>query len=323
MEANPYYFRGLPKLRKIVYKIITDDNTLFTQLQTGELGMWSTVSSTFVERIGKVPTLRTILVPSQYISAIYLNTQGPVLRERDIRLALRLGTDRAFLLRTIFHSAGTAAESVVPRISQDFDAAIGPAPYDPAAAERLLDGAGWKRGSDGMRAKAGVPLALNVALPSGYAPSANAAELVRAMWTKLGIDVEVKPYQSEQFFGPASTGGILMSGKFDASFLSLPGEYFADETAYYGCRYAPPKGFNVTRYCNRALDAAMDAYAGSYDARERGRLASRIQRQIDADAPAIVLYERSFAYSFTTRLTGFTPNGFTPFDDFLDVDIEP
>jgi peptide/nickel transport system substrate-binding protein len=34
MEANPFYFRGKPKLAKLVYKIVTDENTLFTQLQT-------------------------------------------------------------------------------------------------------------------------------------------------------------------------------------------------------------------------------------------------------------------------------------------------
>ncbi len=46
MEANPYYFRGLPKLHKIVYKMISDDNTDMTQLTTGELDLWDTVNGT-------------------------------------------------------------------------------------------------------------------------------------------------------------------------------------------------------------------------------------------------------------------------------------
>jgi len=39
LEANPYYWRGTPKLKQIVYKQIPDRNTLLTQLQTGEIDL--------------------------------------------------------------------------------------------------------------------------------------------------------------------------------------------------------------------------------------------------------------------------------------------
>lgn len=321
MEANPFYFRGVPKLRKLVYKIITNDNTLYTQMQTGELDLWATVGGNFVERARNVPHLREILVPSLFMSAIYFNTLQTVVSDRAVRRALRLATDRPYLLHNVFHDTGTLAESVVPRISTDYDPTLPQAAYDPAAAGRLLDTAGWRRGPDGMRSKGGVPLVVNIALPAGYAPSAAVAELLRASWGPLGVGVEVKAYQMEQYFGPASMGGILMTGKFDASLLSLPGRFLADENLNYGCAYAPPKGFNDTRYCNRAVDAEMSAYVESYDPKRRALLARRFQRAIDDDAPAIMLYERSFAYAFNAGLTGFSPNAFAPFDDFLNVDI--
>ena len=40
LEANPYYWRGQPKIKKIVYRFIPDRNTLLTQLTTGEIDMW-------------------------------------------------------------------------------------------------------------------------------------------------------------------------------------------------------------------------------------------------------------------------------------------
>jgi ABC-type transport system substrate-binding protein len=79
----------------------------------------------------------------------------------------------------------------------------------------------------------------------------------------------------------------------------------------------------MTRYCNHAVDAEMAAYERTYDPKQRAVLARRFQRQIDADAPAIVTYERDFVYAFNAGVTGFAPAAFGPFDNFLDVDIQP
>jgi peptide/nickel transport system substrate-binding protein len=323
MEANPYYFRGKPKLAKIVYKIIPDENTLYTQLQTGELDLWATVSGTFSDRVRHLPGVRATAAPSPYISAIFFNTTSPVTRDRDVRRALRLATNRVYLLHNVYHDAGTLTESVVPRVSADFDAGIAQAPFDPALAERILDAAGWKRGADGTRAKDGVALVVNIAIPSGYAPSAVSAELLRTSWKAIGADVEVKGYGDALFFAPASAGGIVLGGKFDAAMLSQAGGVMADVEGSYGCASASPNGLNATRYCNRAVDAELQAYNASYDPKRRAELARRFQRQIDADAPAIVAYQRSFIYAFKSGLTGFAPEAFGTFDDFMAVDIQP
>jgi peptide/nickel transport system substrate-binding protein len=323
MEANPFYFRGKPKLAKIIYKIIPDENTLYTQLQTGELDLWSDVGGAFSERVRHIAGIRTLTTPSAFMSAIFLNTTTPVTSDRAVRRALRLATNRAYLLHNVFHDAGTLAESVVPRVSADFDAALPQTPYDPRSAERILEAAGWKRAANGTRSKDGVPLVVNIAIPTGYAPSAVTAELLRASWKAIGVEVEVKGYATGTFFAPAASGGIVLGGKFDAAMYSQSGNVMAEVEGSYGCASAAPHGLNATRYCNRAVDAAMRDYAASYDPKRRAELARRFQHQIDADAPAIVTYERSFVYAYATRLTGFAPTPFGSFDDFMDVDIAP
>ncbi|HEV8022058.1 MAG TPA: ABC transporter substrate-binding protein, partial [Candidatus Lustribacter sp.] len=55
MEANPYYFRGLPKLHKAIYKMITDDNTELTQLETGEIDLWDTINGTMAATAKALP----------------------------------------------------------------------------------------------------------------------------------------------------------------------------------------------------------------------------------------------------------------------------
>jgi len=320
MEANPFYFRGLPKLRKVAYKIITDDNTIFTQLQTGELDMWAAVSGSFVERVGRIPGVAVTSALSTFMSGIYLNDRHAVVSDPAVRRALRLATNRPYLLHTVYHDAGRLAESVVPSVAVDYDASLPQAPYDPAAAERLLDAAGWRRAGGGTRTKGGVPLVIQIALPSGYAPSASTAELLRAQWNQIGVGVDVKAYGMGQFFGDA-TSGVLPSGNFDAALLSLPAEYYADVAPTFGCAYAPPHGFNESRYCRPAVDADMSAYVATYDPIRRAAIARRIQTEIDRDAPGIVLYERTFAFAARTAVRGFQPNAYGPFDGIAAVDV--
>ena len=194
-------------------------------------------------------------------------------------------------------------------------------PFDPAAANRLLDADGWVRGPDGVRAKAGTRLSLTIALPAGYPPSALSAELIRSSWATIGAEVTTKPAQSAQFFAPASSGGIVQSGNFDAALLSQASGFFADVSNAFGCAYRSPRGLNGARYCNPEVDRELAAYSATYDPRARSAIARRFQQRIDDDVPLIVIYARAFIYAHTTHLTGFHPQTFGVFDAIADADV--
>ncbi len=322
MEANPYYFRGRPKLDRIVYKIITDESTVMTQLQTGELDLWGLVGGTFYDRVRALPDTNVTVVPGQYVGGIYLNTSRPALADPAVRRALMLDVDRTFVLTKINHGAGFLTQSVMPQISRDY-VRLPYAAYDPGAAARLLDANGWKIGSDGIREKGGTRLAVQIALPSGYQPSQITAEFVRAAWQKLGVAVDTKAYSDAQYFAPAAEHGTLNSGEFDAALLSQQGAYDADLSARYACAYAPPNGNNIVRFCDPKIDAEMAAYEATVDPAKRASLAAQIQRDLDRATPSISLYERAFIYASGRAVRGFHPGGFTAYDDFMNVDVDP
>jgi peptide/nickel transport system substrate-binding protein len=322
MEANPYYFGGRPKLQRIVYKIITDENTALAELQTGELDLWSTVGGSFYERVRALPGVVAPIVPSQFMAGAYFNTSRPVLRDPNVRRALVLAADRAFILAKINHGAGTLAQSVVSPISKDF-VNLPHTPYDPAAAARLLDASGWKMGSDGIRSKDGTALSIQLVLPNGYLPSQITAEFLRSAWAKLGAAVETKVYADAQYFAPSSAGGILTSGTFDVALLSQQSGYDADVSFLYGCAYVPPRGNNLVRFCDPKIDAEMATYVATIDPGRRAALAARFQRDIDRAAPALILYERGFIFAYSNRVHGYKPGGFTNYDEMMDVDVDP
>ena len=90
MEANPYYWRK-PKLQKIIYKMISDDNTDMTQLTTGEIDLWDTVSGTKAAQAKALPGKAWSTRLSNYMSAIFINTSHPQLSDPLVRRAPAAG----------------------------------------------------------------------------------------------------------------------------------------------------------------------------------------------------------------------------------------
>jgi len=322
MEANPYYFRGLPKLHKIVYKMISDDNTDMTQLTTGELDLWDTVNGTMAASAKDLPGKAWSTRLSIYMSAIFFNTSKPQLRDPAVRRALRLATNRPLIFDKVVLRNGALTESVVPRMAHGFiDLPV--TKYDPAAAEAMLDAAGWKRGPNGARQKNGLTLTLDIAVPSGYGPSATLAALLQSDYSKIGLTVTIHNYASGTFFGPYSAGGILQTGKFDAALHSQSlGPVYGNVNGTLTCDSIPPNGFNETRYCNKKVDRLNDAYLHSYDSAVQDKAAAELQRIVDNDAPLIMMYERAFLAVYDKRLTGYHPNSFSNWGSYpMGIDI--
>jgi peptide/nickel transport system substrate-binding protein len=256
------------------------------------------------------------------MSAVFFNTAKPQLKDPAVRRALRLATNRPEIFDKVVLRNGTLTESVVPRMALGYvDLPV--TPYDPKAAQAMLDAAGWKRGANGIRSKNGVTLSLEMVIPSGYAPSATLAALLQSDYAKIGVAATIRTYASGQFFGPYSAGGIVQTGKFDAVLFSQSlGPVYGNINGVYTCNSIPPNGFNATHYCNPKVDALNDTYLHSYDPSVEDKAAAQFQHIIDDDAPMIMIYERAFLAVFDKRLTGFHPNSFSNWgSDPMGIDI--
>jgi len=321
LEANPYYWRGMPKLHKFIYKIITDDNTRLTQLETGELDISDTVNGTQVASAEALPGKKNASRLSPYMSGLFFNTAHKVVADPVVRRALRLATDRATAFNKVVLGHGIMTESVIPRTVPDW-LDLGAPKYDPAAAAKMLAADGWKLGPDKIRHKDGIALNLDMAIPSGYQPSSTLAAIMKEDWGQIGVGVTIHTWATAQFFAIYANGGIIQTGKFDVVLFSQSlGPVYANINGVYDCNSIPPNGANQTRYCNHKVDALNNAYLHTYDAALQKKYADTFQRLIDADCPTIIIYERAFISVYDGRLTGYHPNPFSYFGDPMQLDI--
>jgi peptide/nickel transport system substrate-binding protein len=319
LEANPYYWRGQPKLKKIIYKIVPDRNTLLTQLQTGEIDVWAYVPAAFVDRATAFATVAHVRRPGMVYDHLDFNTTHPALAERAVRAALRLAVDRETMMKKISHGVGILQETPVSPANPFYTTPPPLTPFDVAKANAMLDQAGWKLGADGIRAKNGVKLDLDFGAITGSQDADSRIELIRSNWKQIGVSLDVKHYNSALFF--AVSGGIVYGGKFDVVAFGWQLSPTGAINSQNACELIPPHGQNVTRLCDPRLQRLLDEQSVSYDETRRKALLAQSLRIIDEDVPYVVLQVREDVHVFNKDLTGWRPNTSTPFDDFLDVDI--
>jgi peptide/nickel transport system substrate-binding protein len=321
MVPNPLYFRGLPKLAKIIFKIVPDRNTVLTQLETHEIDLWTPVSPAFYDRVRGIDGVTVLRNPSYYFDHIDFQNQHPGLDDPRVRRALRLAIDRVEIKQKIHHGIGIVQDNPMSPKHPAFDPHVPTDPFDLALANKLLDGAGWKPGPDGIRTKDGKSLAFEFATSAGTPDTDSMIELIRVNWQKIGVSLTVRHYPAPLMFAPFADGGIVYGGKWDLVTFSWGGDPIGDMSNLYSCEQIPPNGQNDPRYCDRTVNEAMNKFKLEYDPAKRQVFANAVQAGIARDVPIVVLDIREDIYAYNSDLTGFHPNQLSPFDDFMNVDI--
>jgi peptide/nickel transport system substrate-binding protein len=321
MEANPNYWRGLPKLKRVEYRIIPNRDTLLSGLQTGDIDMWPIAAAAYYQRLQAMPNLKLIKQPSYGFGHIDFNTAHPVLRDPVVRNALRMATDRRTLRSKVSHGLGILQDGVISPASPFYDPKVGFVEFNIPKANAMLDAAGWKRGSDGIRAKNGVHLSLVVVSNTGSPDTDTRIELIRTWWKSIGVEFVRKNVDPKLMFAPYADGGTLYTGKFDVSFAAWFIGPFPDLSNLYSCKQMPPNGQNWLRWCNPVAEAAMDAIKLTYDPVRQKRYSDIVQRTLANDAPTFVSAVGEDVYGYNSDLVGFHPNQVSEFDDMMNVDI--
>ncbi|HEX3549280.1 MAG TPA: peptide ABC transporter substrate-binding protein [Candidatus Elarobacter sp.] len=320
LEPNPYYWRGVPKLKRVIYRFIPDRNTLLTQLQTGEIDLWPSVGAGYFDRMAALPNITAIHHPSYYYSHVDFEIKHPVFADPAVRQALEYATDRPTILAKIAHGYGTLSETQVTPVSP-FHVDHPLLPFDVAKANAILDAAGWVRGGDGVRAKNGVRLTPQLVIYTGAPDTDQLVELLRQEWAQIGVRIDVKHVSQQLFFAPAENGGPIFAGRYDVTSFSWGATPDEDYTPEVNCDGVPPNGENVTRVCDPVLQSLTLQEKAAYDEAQRKAVIAKLDDRLAQLKPYFVLYIRDDLHGFNKDLRGWHPNSSTPFDDMMNVDI--
>ncbi|MDQ2992547.1 MAG: peptide ABC transporter substrate-binding protein, partial [Candidatus Eremiobacteraeota bacterium] len=313
MEAYPKYFRGAPKLKEVIFKIMPDENTEFTQLQTHEIDMLARgtgVNWPRYEALAADPKngLTAIRVDSFLFDHIDFNLKKTLFQDVNVRRAIAYATDRQDIIDKIYHGSGVLADTDQhPTLSWAFNPNTVKYPYDLAKARAMLDADGWKVGPDGVRVKAGRRLEFDLSTQTESTNGRLLQTYLQRDWREVGVQADVKNYPTATMFqnGPA---GVLEGGHYDVALYAWVAAADPDDSALYAIHNFGPIGQNTLFWNNPKADKAMADALATLDRTRRKADYAIVQEQLALDVPTIFISWRKEPYVYNTDLKGYTPS---------------
>ena len=221
MARNAAYARKPPwsdrsgpaLLDTVVWKFIPEAGTRVTTLESGETQGIYLIPAQSLPRLEKDTSLRVEKTPWPGVPRIWLlNVTKPPFDDVRVRRAVNYAVDREAFLATVYKGTGLRAIGPLTAMMLDDPSLRQAYPHDAARAQALLDEAGWRPGSDGVRAKAGqrFEIVLNSIDYGGGDPY---GQLIQASLREVGIEVKIKaqarPPWYEDNFRCATHGPVM------------------------------------------------------------------------------------------------------------------
>ncbi|MGW1620685.1 ABC transporter substrate-binding protein [Streptomyces sp. NPDC002172] len=272
--------KGEAYLDKLVFKVVPEAGVRAGSLQSGQVDAISSVGKANEAALkGGQVTLQSRANPG-VVFGLGLNNSRPLLKDAKVRQAISAAIDRKQIADTVFPTGTRPATSVLAHTTPDYTDLSSDLALDTAKAKSLLDAAGWKAGSDGIRTKDGKRLTLTVSWFPNAATNQPALELVQQQLKAVGIDVVLKQLPVTQF---ATT---LQSGDFDVVWGNVtradPDILRSSFSSQLGNFYHLPAS---------SLDTALSAQAATTDTAKREQLVAEAQQLIVQNAYNVPVVE--------------------------------
>jgi peptide/nickel transport system substrate-binding protein len=269
-------------------------------LQTGEYDYaWNLqVEDELLIRLEQGGKGKTSIVPGGNIEFIQLNmtdpwteTDGershpkskhPILSEFAVRQAISLCVDRDGVQKFIYGRTGIATANFLNN-PQRFVSKNTKFEFNPDKAAQVLEAAGWKKGSDGIREKGGKKLKL-VFQTSINGPRQKTQQIIKQAAQKAGIDMELKAVPASVYFSsdpanPDTYTKLYVDMQMFTTTMPQPdpevfmNQYLSTEFASKANKWL---GRNSTRYSNPEYDKAYLAAQSEMDPAKRAALFVRM-----------------------------------------------
>lgn len=298
-------FYGEPaKIKKIIMKLIPNTGTMEANLRSNTIDMISIMgldldqALAFEKKIKEEKLPYNILFqPSTVYEHIDLNLDNPFLKDIKVRKALVYSINKEDLVNALFEGKQQPAlHNITPKDPwfTDDPTKITVYKYNKREADRLLDEAGWKMGSDGYRMKDGKKLAFTIMTTAGNKTRELVQVYLQNQWKQIGIDVTAKNEPARVYFGETTK-----KRKFDsmALFAWVSSPESSPKVTFHSSKIPSAKngysGQNQMGWINAEVDKITDKLDMELKHENRIKLVHELLKYYTDEVPVIPLYYRS------------------------------
>jgi peptide/nickel transport system substrate-binding protein len=332
MEPNPYYYEaGKPYLDKLIFQVVPEPATQIALMKQGDaqVQLWPGIDSVEDYALQVGGNAHEELVPGVWNMAIDFNLSKPfdgdpgptpphpILGDIRVRQAISSAIDYDTLIRDVLQN--TVSPSTSPFAYGWYQCDIARVyPYDVEKAKALLDVAGWKVGSDGIRvaegatyAEDGTRLSLELQGYTNYEPVQRTEEFIVENLKAVGIEARIQNYDFSIIFGTFEENSPRMVGDYDMLIFdrslsiepqgSIENDYLSTQVP----SAEKPTAGNIWRWNDPQADAFIKAAGSTFDLAARKDAYCGLGNQIAKELPQVYIYLFQDGYGFANDLTGY------------------
>jgi len=293
LTARTDWWGGAPEISRIHLAFVPDENARAQRVRSGDVD-GAQLSPRTATQLDGVAGLELVSNPSGDFRAISLPVTLPFFADPKVRIALNLATDREAMVEGILAGHGEPiATPFTPAQGDSYEPAA-TFPHDPDAAEKLLDGAGWAPGPDGIRAKDGTRFAFTVMYFAEDSLRRDVAQAFASDLSGLGIEVALEGVDRPTAVTMMDTKAFVLGGgdmPYDPDtqvFRQLHSDYAGFDT---DDAYSNPSG-----YADEEVDRLLEEARREPDADARAATYRALQETLVANPPMVSVFALEHTY---------------------------
>ncbi|MGI8689757.1 MAG: peptide ABC transporter substrate-binding protein [Thermomicrobiales bacterium] len=294
-----------------------DATTAAKAVQTGQADFaWNlTVTPEVIKQLTDAG--KTVATPSGfYVEQLELNmadprnevdgelsnakSKNPYFSDPLVRQAFSYVVDRDSIAKNLWGPGGVAGNTLIPVVRGDKGA---PYSYGLKKAADLLDQAGWKKGSDGIREKDGVKM--NMTFRSSIVPQRDKeAQVIKESLKQLGINLDIRSVDASVYFGKPDNPDSAIRFTTDINMLATGSSKPDPQSFFEGFTTAqmPSKannwgGSNINRWSDAKYDQMYDQFKRELDAEKRKTISEQLDSYIIAAGIRVPMIIRNDVYA--------------------------
>ena len=310
---NPNYWGEEPAYDTIEYRQFTNVEAMVQALKNGEIDMADELQASLLPSLESDDSITVQKVTPDCWNNLAFNFGGqgpdadphPALQDITVRKAIAMAIDKQAIVDKVYPGAGVPGETIVRPLSTFWhldlpdDQVI---PYDPEAANDMLDEAGYARGPDGVRVdpKSGKPLELRMPTSNDTAGSDASGKLIAGYLDQIGIKVNAQPTSAGRVYEYQQTGN------FDMYIWYWCGDPDPD---YQLSVFTSSQCGGLSDGCwkDEKYDAMYEEQRAEFDPDKRQQIVKDMQQYVYEQIPAIAyVYPNSLQAYRNDRVTNLT-----------------
>lgn len=296
LVANDSYFRGAPKINKVIYSV-TPAGQQLERVKLGEVDVdFPTVSEENVADAKDSGFIDIYRFPTNGYGYVGFKNDDPKYSDKRVRQALIHALNRKDVVEAVYGPFANVINIPQSKVSWSYtDEGINPYEFDLTKAENLLKEAGWIKNANGKLEKNGQEFKILFSAIQGHPVTDPMLPVMKDDYGKLGIDVEIEYVDFPTLIDKAN------GGTADMWFMAWGLTPDPNPYNVYGSD-GPQNNYH---YNSPDADKYMKEALRTTDITNRKEIYKKVYKTINEDVPCLWVYQRSDMWAVNSRVKSF------------------